>query len=330
VKLLAPHQRFIARIHRRYMLMRVIEQLLIGLAIGSVIGVLLVAIALWRALPTDALAVACPAFGLLAGLIHGLSTLPTRMQAAVEADRQLQLADLLGTALTVSDASDWAAVIRSEADEVCRRLSPFDVVLHRLGARVWGGAGLASGLLVALALIPTFAPSSEARPGLSDNRLMSQAELSRSSSMPRSPAIQAEPERSEHSRYDEPTRVNLDDAKAFAGDPSQRSVGERAASGAGNASTPNANSSGLKPGSSKQDSAPSSDKVGGGGRETSQAHRADSAAGANSASAPAGLSTAPWESSGWPTQAQRMRDQLKSGHLPDAYRDMIGGYFDER
>src|SRR5207247_1177225 len=101
--------------------------------------------------------------GAIIGLTWGLARRPRLIDAAMTADRQLQLADLLATALAVgSDVDPWARAVVAVADQRCRSLSPDAVVLRRFGGRAWGGIGLATALVLtigALSSAPADSPA---------------------------------------------------------------------------------------------------------------------------------------------------------------------------
>jgi hypothetical protein len=84
------------------------------------------------------------------------------LQASMEADRQLGLQDLLGTALHLCDRSGsapsqdscaWCKTIVALADARARQLRPSAVALRRLGVRAWSGIGLSAALVLVIAAI---------------------------------------------------------------------------------------------------------------------------------------------------------------------------------
>ena len=88
------------------------------------------------------------------GLAWGLARRPGMMDAAVEADRQLGLADLLSTALASMRSEDpWARSVVAVAEARVRTLSPGAVVLRRYGGRAWGGIGLSAALVLTLGVM---------------------------------------------------------------------------------------------------------------------------------------------------------------------------------
>src|SRR5437588_9435109 len=104
--------RFVRALHRRFLVVRGLERIGGAMLIGCGASLLLLPLAMWRSLPTMALIWlvlgCCGGMGLLAGLLWR----PTRLDAAMEADRQLRLADLLSSALSVRAVSDpWTTAV---------------------------------------------------------------------------------------------------------------------------------------------------------------------------------------------------------------------------
>src|SRR3954470_5616294 len=160
--------RFIAALHRRLIVVKLLEKSGLGALAGSAIAALIIPLQLWRGDAAVVPAAGATLLGALAGVIRALLRRPTILDAAAEADRQLRLADLLGTAIAVrtspreSDrdaaAIPWLRSVIAVADDACRRHSPRDVILHRLNARAWSGIGLSAALVVAAAALVSESP----------------------------------------------------------------------------------------------------------------------------------------------------------------------------
>jgi hypothetical protein len=152
---------FVASVHRRLIFFRTIEQLSLGLLIGSILAIALLAVAIWQSMPTGPILMFCGAFGCMVGCGLAACRWPTRMTAAIEADRQLRMDDLLTTAIFSSAITfdDFSQAVISMADTRCQSHSPSEVVLRQLGIRSWSGVGLAMATAAILAVIP-FRPSS--------------------------------------------------------------------------------------------------------------------------------------------------------------------------
>ena len=104
----------------------------------------------WRRL--DDSGTVCLALGMVAGIGWCATRIPTPLEAALEADRQLQWADLLGTAflLRANPNDPWQRMVLVTADRRCRGLSPSSILLRRVSPRAW--SGIAPVLAVTLTL----------------------------------------------------------------------------------------------------------------------------------------------------------------------------------
>src|ERR1700722_9529269 len=93
--------RFVNSVHRRYVMWRLLERTALGLVAGSMAGLGLLPLALWADRPAFPFVSGTLCFGAGIGLLWGILRRPTRLDSAMEADRQLDLKDLLGTALSL-------------------------------------------------------------------------------------------------------------------------------------------------------------------------------------------------------------------------------------
>src|SRR5437762_14229537 len=91
--------RFIAAVHRRMVLLRGLER--VGLCVlgGCAVALILMPILIWRGQGTGEFVGATLGAAALAGLGWAVAVRPTKLAAAMAADGQLRLSDLLGTAL---------------------------------------------------------------------------------------------------------------------------------------------------------------------------------------------------------------------------------------
>jgi hypothetical protein len=94
-------QSFIRAIHRRWVIWRAVERGGVGVLVGCALAAVLYPILLWRGEPTMPMIVGAIGLGALCGLLFGLHARPTRLDAAIEADRQLKLHDQLSSAISV-------------------------------------------------------------------------------------------------------------------------------------------------------------------------------------------------------------------------------------
>src|SRR6476619_5995830 len=95
-------ERFLDRVHRRWIFVRAIERMGLSLVVACAIATVLSVILISRGEAAMGAISFCLALGLLCGILIGLLTRPTLFETAVEVDRQLNLSDLLATALAVS------------------------------------------------------------------------------------------------------------------------------------------------------------------------------------------------------------------------------------
>lgn len=150
-------RKFLQAVRRRMMLVRVAESIGVCCAIAAAAAVVLIALLWWRGrsgMPAAAVLV----LGIFCGWIVGMARRPTLLAAAMEADRQLGLHDLLGTALLACTqdsavTSGWRQAVAAMAQEHCLRLRPSQIVLRRLGARAWSGIGSSAALVLTLGLL---------------------------------------------------------------------------------------------------------------------------------------------------------------------------------
>jgi hypothetical protein len=356
----APHfEQFIRAVHRRLVLVRALERAGLGALTGCVAAGLLLPLLLWRAEPALGPAGMLIAMGAVAGLWWGVARRPSRLAAAMEADRQLGLHDLLGTAAgagTTADASDpWLLTVLALADARCRRHTPSQVVLRRYGSRAWGGIGLAASLVLTLAALlsaPGTTPAIASRnPGAI---APAEARNPVASIQPPSPAAAtgarrsvADPSlesRSIDSSNEEATSRPEDDRSRSIETP--ETVGRRSVAagqdgqggGAGKLANRRPRSPGAptvapprSPPSSPADARANAASAGGGAeafRSTSGTD-ADAAGGSASSGPDSPIDrVAPWESSTWPADAQAAQEAVEAGRVPDAYRDLVREYFD--
>ena len=319
----------------------------LGVLGGCAAALPLLGILLWRGLPAISLTLAAVAAGALAGMFWGVIARPNLLAAAMEADRQLGWSDLLSSAIVVrrtASNDSWAAAVMAEADSRSRGVSPASVVLNRLGARAWGGIGLATALVVVLGLIPTYATSTQAgdtssaratsliAPDATEPRSVPQSEGNR-----RHTSDEQDPE--------DPTRSRMNSVE-----PVTKSQGDKSVGPSGDNShhettavDPNGHGTGASESHVSNNSRPSvshlatharatgsgEGPVGGGVGESSANHNSGGAASGNAAGALSrSAQVPPWQSSDWPVDAQRAGHAIDSGEIPDSYRDVVREYFD--
>lgn len=339
-------ERFIGRVHRRYLALRILECAGLGVLGGCAAAALLLTIALWRGYPAFNLAVSAVAAGAAAGLLWGLTTRPTPLAAAMEADRQLGWADLLSSALTTRQTNDdpWIAAVAAAADTRCRGAAPSSVILNRLGARAWGGVGLAAALVIVLGLLPTYA---------APTRAGEQSSSLNPFAVPQPPETQriarATPTARRTPPQQEPTdgsasRMGTDPSDPQSQDRNNQPPGNSTAARQGTSSDPNGQGTGAAHSDVRSPSPPAlhpdathARAIGDGSKATSGVGESnshprggqDAAAGSAAAVSPEEYKP-PWSSSQRPQRVRQARALLERGQVPDAYRDVVREYFDRR
>lgn len=326
--------------------MHLVERAGLGMLFGCAAGLPLVTVLLWRGMPAIALVTVALAIGMAAGLLWGILTRPSRLAAAMQADRQFGWADLLSSAILIQSktpSDPWAAAVRVAADACCRDVSPSSVLLRRLGVRVWGGIGLATALVLALGMIPTIAEPTRADGGLNagSNSLAALAGESQgtvgSGSVPRRTAAQPEPEDPNASRTSgieqPPKPVEERNSDSGADKRSRETATDSSGRGPGasqsrTASPPNRLSDVSGTGSQKTTS--SGKASAGAGRASAPCAATGEAAGESAGySQQAAQPVPPWQSTGWAADSQRANRAVEGGRIPDSYRDVIRGYFEQ-
>lgn len=338
-------ERFLRRAHRRFTLLRLLEGAGLGILGGCAAGLPLVGILAYRGADGFGAASIAIAIGAAAGLLWGWLTRPSRMATALEADRQLGWADLLGSAILIrarSNEDPFAAAVVAEADARCRATTPGALVLHRLGARTWGGIGLASALVLVLGLLPTFAAPTRADEHANAARgplaLLQGEEPPVSNTagpVPRRAHRQQDPDDPNASRMgaeDVPSARPSDSAKGSPIDEARHSTQSADASshggGAGQSKTDHPGQ--LRAAQPTGAQSPDGAREGAGGTGRASAGSGNGAGSGQSAgqASETARRAPPWQSSEWPAQGRRAMDAVESGKLPDAYRDVIREYFD--
>src|SRR5688572_2097200 len=340
-------ERFLRRVHRRWVLLRAVESAGVGAAIGCAAALALVPVLLWRDRPAVSVALTLMAVAGAAGLLFGLTRRPTLHAAAVEADRQLDLHDLLASALASLDSNDgWGGAVVAHAEARCRTLSPDAILLNRLGVRAWSGIGLAAALVLTLSLLSAQPETLSA----SDR-----AGAAHRAERPSRVAAQ-DPERTAISsddataaRVGEPSHVTShqsptgDDSSAPSVRSSDAVSGSSNGSSGGGVGAARTDDSALRNKSEPSDPshrprAPTAitgqgdrTSAGGGGPGNAAGAGDDKVGvGSTAASAAPTAPVAPWSSPTWHDARRDARDAIERGRVRDEYRELIRDYFDSR
>lgn len=338
-------EQFLSRVRRRFIVLRVVERAGLGVLFACAAAIPLLLIALWLGRPTAPLAPMALLIGALGGLVWGVLARPTPLEAAMEADRQLGWADLLGSALSVMDRSDdpWARAVQLAADQRCRGALARSVILNRLGARAWGGIGLAGALVSVLALAPTYSTPSQAEEnphysaGAVSLRPQEQASVP-SARQGRRAFAQPDPEDADAARSgQEPDATGESQANrqqdSKAPPPHAKGTGDSQGTGGGESHT-NVKDPGALREAQHASRATAADPTGapksGSGHASNASRGAVGSQAGNSSAGTAGASAPPWQSADWPSEVKQAHEAVESGQVPDAYRDVIRGYFDRQ
>ena len=326
-------ERFLGRVHQRYVLVWTIEATGLGLLGGCAAALLLTLVLVFRGLPTMPLVLASLAAGACTGLLWAMIHRPTKLASAMEADRQLQSHDLLGSALLVARSQDpWARAVLAEADQWCTTHHSAAVLLNRLGVRAWGGIGLATALVLVLALLP-IVPTPGIAGQTSVNLAADQAPPQGSHApYSRRTSVQQEPEDLHPNRMTGAASDDRQNERQAASGAAQRH-GSNAAAGDG-AGESHSQSGEAKGPTTPQSVDRGSDHSGSGGVATG-AGKYIPGAGTPSNTIGGGVAatdnprgTPPWRSDHWTSDIDHADQALRFGQVPDQYRDMIHGYFD--
>jgi hypothetical protein len=333
---------FVRALHRRMVAVRALERLGLGLLAGCAVCLLLMPILIWRGEATGTLAVAALGTGGVAGLLWALAHRPTKLQAAFEADRQLGLSDLLGTALTLSRdrREPMEATVLAMAEARCRGVSPSAIALNRLGVRSWGGIALAGALVVGLGLFGGQTPDSSAQ--ASGPRSWQEIEAAQdrlnNTHMGAAPDLRrAHPgtggdddDHSPDSTQSQSEDGNVSTAKTSAS--SNGAGSSEQGTGAGAAASASKGGDGahhdpVTGGNTAGGARPDHTAGGGGTAATSEGAGGDGNAGATGGTTGARHVPA-WRAQGWPAAQEAARDALRGGKIPDAYRPLVRDYFE--
>ena len=241
-----------------------------------------------------------------------------------------------------SPEDSWVGVIRAEADFRSAAASPATVVLRRLGARAWGGIGLATAVVIVLGLFPTFSAQTNADEGgpsmprsWADIQQAPQNISSSATNSHRTPR-QQDPDDPNASRFGnaEASRDrHPDNAMASeAGRSNQsRASNDPNGTGSGASHSQSSRNPGIATVTSGTDSNRGSSQgtlSSGAGRSSDAPVRGPNSSSGTTAGAGNAADVPPWESPRWKQDVQQAQNAIGTGQLPDAYRDLVRDYFD--
>jgi hypothetical protein len=259
----------------------------------------------------------------------------------MEADRQLRLSDLLGTALSLPrDRHDsMEATVLAIAEARCRSVSPSAIALNRLGVRSWGGIALAGALVAGLGLFGGQTPASSAQA----SGPKTWQEIEREQDQANNTHISASPDL----RRAHPGRGGDDDDHSSGSSQSEdgnTSTAKTSASNNGAGSSEQGTGAGTAVSASKGGDGAHKAPVtggntaggantghtaaGGGSAATSEGTAADGSSGGATAGTSKARHVPVWRAQGWPAAQDAARDALRGGRIPDSYRPLVRDYFD--
>jgi hypothetical protein len=333
-------EQFIQRVHRRLVFMRILERIGIGILVASACGAILIPILMWRGQPAMTLAMFAIALGAIAGFVWGATQRPTMLQSAMEADRQLGLSDLLGTAITTTDTSDgWARTVRAMAEARCATILPSAVIVNRLGARAWGGIGLSAALVVTLGLISITAT----REATLATTMQQNAEVARvpdsrgtigreRQSVRSGETARTNAQSSQHTDLATSTDDLANGTRLPGAGQSTASSNDAAGAGIGQSRvTPQqTDSSRAVAGSNASPSDASTDAASGSGAAgiAENPNSTEIATGSTARTDTTAPNAPPWTSPEWPSAQSAAMESVRSGRLPATYHDLVRAYFD--
>jgi hypothetical protein len=330
--------RFVRAVHRRLKLLRLIECVGLGVTAACGLGLPLIFLLAWRGVGGLGSTAIILMLGALAGIGWALTHAPTPLQAAMEADRQLGLADLLGSAMLLRGgaADPWKAAVLAEAEARCRGLIPSAILVRRLGPRAWSGIALTIGIALTLSAWigapaqtlaeganPVATPAATAR---NDSRPLLEPinPSSRISSAPRDGEDAAN-----SSTLPEQTAT---DPQSFASPGSSTTPPGAATDGQGG-SLSRTNAPQPEVGPQRQGFAPGRESAARGHSAGGNAGAADATVGDTNAAGLVGQTSVlsspptPWSSGRWPDAVESAQHQIDNGQVPPAYRDLVREYF---
>ena len=324
--------RFISAVRRRMVLVRVAESIAVAVACASGAGVVLAGVLWWRGMEALLMIVGLWGLGVCVGMVWGMSRWPSRMEAAVEADEQLGLDDLLGTMVKMGAVgeSGWRKMVAEYAERRCGELRASDVIVAKIGMRGWAGVGVLGLLVMTVGMLagkPAAVNADVA--GLGVGVASSTERGSAGSGAVFSNAVDRPP--GAGGVDDQSSRGFSESSAAETGSfgNGSRLDGEmNAGAGGGVATTapPLSGKSGDRLGEGKGVSSGLGEFSVGSGREDSGAN----VGGENrstSVSGSGGAAVLPWGASGWVGDADAAEGAIQAGRVPEGDAELVRDYF---
>lgn len=324
-----PVRSFLRAVHRRLIVVRLMESMGGGLLIGSAAALPLVLIQLYREVPAWPAAILLMIIGALGGMVFALRTWPSQLAAARLADTQLKLADLLSTTVAMQPlhGDPWVASIRAMADARCGELSPSRLILNRWGMRAWGGIGLSTALVLAISLLGSDPQPLRARP--------TDADAGSAADFPQK-SLENSNFRDEAGNSSDPAHrmgsTLADGIEEFAADATSSENAQKLRDGTpqdggGEGKTSSARVPETVPPAKGSGTAAEGEISSGGGGESSNSANGIDVTPVTGSGNGASTDVPAWESASWPDDQQRAMQAMDDGTIPDAYRDLVREYF---
>lgn len=315
--------------------LRLLEAAGVGLLAAALAAVLPLLFLMWRGQPGLAIVYILLPLGTVCGLAWAALRRPTHLDAAQEADRQLNLADLLTTAAMTPRDGGFGDAVHLMANATCARLRPRQVILNRLGMRTWGGVGLATALAMTLALLSANPLESLAKAQSDEQtrRIASARQPGQTSAMdPRSRQLPSHIA-SDHRPGSEDR--NLDDGNpgALSKNPNGRKGADQQTTQTDGTTGGAGRSTDATPANPLDAQAASTDRRTGDGQAAGGVGVSSGARGAAGASSnlaghsPRTAPAPPWTADSWNNSRQAAESAVRSGHVPPAYQDLVRAYF---
>ena len=340
----APDTRkFISAVWRRIVVVRIAESIAIATAAASAAGLALIPILWLRGQSALPLALAMLLLGGISGGVWGISRRPTRFQAAVEADRQLNLQDLLGTVHLLSRenaAGDpWRDAIACVSDDRCRCLRPSAVVVNRLGLRAWGGVGILGALLITTGLFTARPPSVSAAAPSQESSATASPQSIQSSNSPaiQSPQFDARPPgpggndeiSNRGAEQDQPDDSHRDSSPQSNLAQTHSAAGADSSTGGGAARThspqPPLDSPAIRDAGAALPQSGQATPATAGQSDSRAKTPGDS--NAVTATESANHQSPPWSSNQWSEDSAAAQAAISAGRVPDSDADLVRDYF---
>lgn len=337
--------RFLRRLHRRLVFVRLMEHAGLGAACAAAVVVLLMPVLMLRDKPALPVLLALLPLGTCVGAAWALLRRPRLIHTAGEADRQLQLADLFATAWTIArdgrapdDPFELAVLAGAEARAATA--APSSVVLNRLGARAWTGVGLTAALAVTLTLLSANPIDSHAgvkrrvaqqlaSPAAKDSGTGPIDAVAASRSMP---IVADHPDREEDAfnpaRRTTAVAGEAGDSNhpAEAADPTGSGGGAGTSRSDPQARRPDPGSAAARDG--RDGSLPGGG--GGGGRPSAPGDAGGGTSSLSTGETGVGRASPPWSTTAWNAHRTEAIHAVRAGAVPQRYHDVIRSYFERK